>query len=727
MRAQDDDRELERQAALEAFRVLDTPPESAFDDITALAAAITDAPTALVSLVSAQRQWFKSVYNFPLRETARDLSFCAHAILQTETLVVADATIDPRFRDNALVTGDPNIRFYAGAPLRTSEGVALGTLCVIDYAPRELTAKQQAALEALARQVMKELELRRSVRELAATVTGRHRMETPEVLQAIVDKSPALIYVKDVSGRYLMVNAAFEETFSVAADSVIGRRVGSIARTAGFADSLDQADADVVDRLLPVALTATLESGSQLRHFTAVSFPLLDWTGKPYAVATIATDVTERRAYEENLRFVSEHDALTGLYNRARFELEVSRQLAAMGGSSGCAAVLIVDLDTFKHINEGHGHHAGDDYLRGVADLLRGSVGPGEVMGRTGGDEFGVLLRGVDEAAAQKRADSIVAAIRAYAPPIAGRSIRATASIGGCAFTDAALTADDVMVSADAGLLLAKERGRDRATLAPPTPWSRSRSQREAGWGDRIRHALAEDRFVLFAQPILDVATGEPAYHELLLRMLDDDGSPLLPGMFLPTAERFDLVQSLDRWVISEAIDLVAAQAARGTTCKLDINLSAKSVQQESLPDFIDARLRETGIDPSCLVFEITETAAIANLARARAFAERLRGVGCSFALDDFGTGFGSFYYVKHLPLDFVKIDGEFVRELAHNRFDQIVVESVVKVSAELGYRTIAEYVGDDITLDLLHSYGVDLAQGFHLGRPVPVSQAFAS
>lgn len=247
-----------------------------------------------------------------------------------------------------------------------------------------------------------------------------------------------------------------------------------------------------------------------------------------------------------------------------------------------------------------------------------------------------------------------------------------------------------------------------------------------AGWGERIRWALADDQFVLFAQPIFDVQSGDVAYHELLIRMLDEGGRPQLPGMFLPTAERLDLVQSLDRWVISQAIDLVAAQAARVLVCKLDINLSAKSLQEESLLEFIDARLAETGINPSCLVFEITETAAIANLARARAFAEHLRGVGCSFALDDFGTGFGGFYYVKHLPLDFVKIDGEFVRELAGNRFDQIVVESVVTVSAELGYRTIADYVGDDCTLDLLRSYGVDLAQGFHLGRPAPVAEAFA-
>lgn len=221
-------------------------------------------------------------------------------------------------------------------------------------------------------------------------------------------------------------------------------------------------------------------------------------------------------------------------------------------------------------------------------------------------------------------------------------------------------------------------------------------------------------------------ACGAAAYHELLIRMLDESGRPLLPGMFLPTAERFDLVQSLDRWVISQAIDLVAAQAARDVMCRLDINLPAKSLQWESLPGFIDGRLAETGIDPSCLVFEITETAAISNLARGRAFAEHLRGVGCSFALDDFGTGFSGFYYVKHLPLDFVKIDGEFVHEPASNRFDQIVVEWVVKVSAGLEYRTIAEYVGDGRTLDLLRSYGVDLAQGFHLGRPAPVADAFA-
>jgi EAL domain-containing protein (putative c-di-GMP-specific phosphodiesterase class I) len=242
-------------------------------------------------------------------------------------------------------------------------------------------------------------------------------------------------------------------------------------------------------------------------------------------------------------------------------------------------------------------------------------------------------------------------------------------------------------------------------------------------WGEQIREALEEDRFTLYAQPIVPLQPGGRTRHELLVRMVGRDGDVIPPSAFLPVAERFDLVQEIDRWVVRRAIELLAERARIGDDVMFDVNLSAKSLGDADLPASIAQQLQAAGVDPSRLVFEVTETAAIVNVDRARQFARRLGELGCGFALDDFGAGFASFYYLKHLPFDFLKIDGEFVESLTDSTTNQLVVQAVVSIARGLGKQTIAEYVGDEETLQLLRRYGVDYAQGFHVGRPVPVEE----
>ncbi len=267
----------------------------------------------------------------------------------------------------------------------------------------------------------------------------------------------------------------------------------------------------------------------------------------------------------------------------------------------------------------------------------------------------------------------------------------------------------------------AKQTGRDRVALIEAgRGGQQARMAARLTWSQRIRDALEHDRFVPFQQPILDLATGRLGRYEILLRMEGEGGELIPPGAFLYVAERFGQIQAIDRWVIARAIAILAERHATGQDVVLEVNVSGASITDEKLLEFVASEVENAAIDRSKLIFEVTETAAIVNVERARRFAERLAELGCQFALDDFGSGFGSFYYLKHLPFDCVKIDGDFIRQLPASIPDQLTVKAIVEIARGLGKQTIAEFVEDEPTLALLREYGVDHAQGYHIGRPAP-------
>ncbi|MEA2194808.1 MAG: hypothetical protein QOG42_1242, partial [Solirubrobacteraceae bacterium] len=280
---------------------------------------------------------------------------------------------------------------------------------------------------------------------------------------------------------------------------------------------------------------------------------------------------------------------------------------------------------------------------------------------------------------------------------------------------------EELLIEADLAMYEAKEAGRDRYVVVSPDAQRPARIRARVSWLDRIRTALDDDAFVLYAQPIRDLRSGRIRQHELLLRMRGEDGDVIAPAAFLPLAERFGLAPEIDRWVVGRAIALLAAD--RDGAIALSINLSGPSLNDTTLLRLIETQVAETGIDPRRLTFEITETAAVANVPLARRFAERLMQLGCRFALDDFGSGFGSFYYLKHLPFDFLKIDGEFVSGCLTNRTDQLVIEAVVRIARGLGKETIAEFVSSPQLEAFMREQGVDHAQGFEVGRPVPIAE----
>ena len=412
-------------------------------------------------------------------------------------------------------------------------------------------------------------------------------------------------------------------------------------------------------------------------------------------VTSIIRDITERKRFENQLQHLADHDALTELFNRRRFDQELAEYVAYTARYGGQGAVFLLDLDRFKYVNDTRGHKAGDEVIRAVGRALHDSVRKTDVVARLGGDEFAVLLRDADRDTAERIAEGMLETIRERRLPLEGQRISMTTSIGIVCFDDEEPAVEDVMVSADLAMYAAKEAGGNRYHVATADGGEYvSGMQVRLNWADQIRRALDEDRFVLYCQPILHLATDCVTQYELLLRMVGDDGEIIMPAAFIDTAERFGLIQEIDQWVARKAIHLLAEHDVR-----LEVNVSGKSMGDLAIPELVEREIALTGIDPSRLVFEITETAAIANMEQARAFAERLTRLGCRFALDDFGAGFSSFYYLKYLPLDYLKIDGDFIRSLTSSVTDQLVVKSMVDIARGMGMKTIAEFVEAEETV----------------------------
>jgi diguanylate cyclase (GGDEF)-like protein/PAS domain S-box-containing protein len=439
-----------------------------------------------------------------------------------------------------------------------------------------------------------------------------------------------------------------------------------------------------------------------------------------FSVAQIR-DVTEDRRHQRQLRYLADHDPLTGAYNRRRFEEELDRTVTRSQSYGESAALLVADLDQFKYINDTYGHSAGDDMLRAVASAMTGRLRTTDAFGRLGDDEFGLVCPRTSQADAVSLAHALLQAIRAEAHiSVSGRVVRTAASIGIKMISgEDSPTGEQLLAQADVAMYEAKESGRARVFLLDAGPLGPASMRSRLAWSERIREALQAGSFQLWEQPILNLATGVCDRSELLVGMIDPrDGSLIGPGQFLGVAERFGQIQAIDRWVFTQAVDLLAVRHAAGDDRTLEVNLSGASLSDENLIDELADHIGTAPFDPTRLIVEVTETAAIVNFELARTVAARLSALGCSFALDDFGSGFGSFYYLKHLPFQGVKIDGEFVKDAPRSTTDRMMLEAIVTIAHGLGKETTAEFVQDDETLTLLRTLSVGFAQGYLIGQP---------
>jgi diguanylate cyclase (GGDEF)-like protein/PAS domain S-box-containing protein len=556
--------------------------------------------------------------------------------------------------------------------------------------------------------------------------------EAEERFRSAFEYGPVGIALVDVSsgrrGRYIEVNRAICEISGYSEEELL-----TTSRQALTHPEDAEAEQGLFDQLLAGEIPSYSVENRTLRPdgewaWTAVNTSLVrDDAGQPLYAIIQVQDVSERKRFEGQLQYLADHDPLTGLYNRRRFEAELSRQVAFNSRYGPTGAVLVVDLDHFKYVNDTLGHAIGDEMIARVGTLLRERLRETDVVARLGGDEFAVLLPSADEEQARLVGEDIVKSVRSQTVQLSkDRQLRLTACVGVALFgQEYDVGHEAVLVNADIAMYEAKEAGRDRCVLLDATEGPQTQMRARLTWSERIRTALEQDSFELYQQPILDIRKNEVTHHELLVRLPGDSGELIPPGTFLYIAEQFGLIQAIDRWVVGKAAALIKRLHTEGNPVTLSVNLSGASITDASLLEVVEQEIQATGIDPHSLIFEVTETAAIVNIDKARRFAERLGELGCAFALDDFGAGFGSFYYLKHLPFDYLKIDGDFIRQLPTSKPDQLTVKAIVQIAHGLGKRTVAEFVGDEATLGLLGRFGVDYAQGYFTGRPTSVVETW--
>ena len=453
-------------------------------------------------------------------------------------------------------------------------------------------------------------------------------------------------------------------------------------------------------------------------------------------------DVSVRKLLEEELKWQANHDPLTKLLNRKYFEDALEQEVRRLKRSNDDSALVYLDLDRFKYINDTVGHAAGDRLLVEIGRHLNSRLRESDLLARIGGDEFAIILRNVDKQSAFAVADEFRELLAGYNFNHDGRSYKINGSIGVELLHNATASPGEALANADIACHIAKGKGRNQTHLFEAGNDDKIAMDLELGWSSRLHTALEQDNFRLFYQPIVPLVALEldslgaeqgapweqlagagqrqhPLGFEALLRLHDARGEPVSPNAFLPTAERFNLMPRIDRWVIRNAVEHLAGLHARGERAVLNINLSGQSLDDPALVEFLQEALRETALDPGCVVFEITETCAIANIDAAQRLIAALSARGCRFALDDFGSGYCSFAHLKNLAVDFIKIDGMFVQGIATDPMDRAIVSSINEIAHSLGKLTIAESVEDAETLRALKDCGIDYVQGHYVGRPM--------
>ena len=429
-------------------------------------------------------------------------------------------------------------------------------------------------------------------------------------------------------------------------------------------------------------------------------------------------DVTDEVAFEERILFQAEHDSLTGLINRRRFQDELKHQIdyADRYGLSG--ALLFIDLDQFKYINDSYGHNTGDEFLVQIAARLEGTLRQSDFLGRLGGDEFGIILPRANQEIATKFSETVLRTLTDSNIDIRGEySLHVSASIGIALYPGLNLSHNEVLAEADTAMYAAKERGRNQYHIYHCDDRNVAIMQAKIHWEERIRDALNNNKFILHYQPIVDLHTGKTAHYEALLRMKNENNELTYPTEFLDTAERFGLIRKIDHWVLSSTIQ-AQGDSQRGSPIRIATNLSGRHFGQTEILELVKKAIKYYDADPNAIIFEVTETAAVENMDEAKEFMQSLRQLGCQFALDDFGIGFSSFYYLKNLPIDYVKIDGTFVKNLHNDKTNSAYVKAISTLAHDLNITTIAECIEHEEVIPLLRELGVDLGQGFFLGKP---------
>lgn len=628
----------------------------------------------------------------------------------------AEVERDPRTRELFTEYFHPlQVRSMLDTPIRTS-GKVMGVVSVEQVEnQRHWTVDEIGFVGAMADQVALAL-INRERRLSAQALTESERR-----YRILYDHNPSMFFTVDGEGFVRSANRFAAETLGRPVEHLVGL-------------PFDMLHAEEEQYLVDARVSDCIDAAGAIRRWdtqlardggeslwvrvTARSIPDVD--GVP-VVLSVCEDITEARKLSEELSYQASHDSLTGLYNRREFELRLERALqsAKLGGHDH--VLLYLDLDQFKVINDTCGHIAGDELLRQLSEVLRCRISRRDTLARLGGDEFGVLLEHCSPDNALRVAEAARKAIAEFRFGWAGQMFGLGVSIGLVPITSASIGINDIMSLADTACYAAKDQGRNRIHTYRADDSELARRHGEMQWVNRIRQALDEGRFRLYYQRIVPLSNTGSGYlrYELLLRMLDESGGVVAPNAFLPAAERYNLASHLDRWVLLRALAWLAARPDHlSKLASCSINLSGHSMGEDDFLDFVLKEIRKARVPPDKLCFEITETAAIRNMSTATRFIQYLQDEGCKFALDDFGSGLSSFAYLKNLPVDYLKIDGMFVKDIMDDPINLAVVKSINDIGHVMGKQTIAEFVESGAIMEKLRSIGVDFAQGYAIGAP---------
>jgi len=540
-------------------------------------------------------------------------------------------------------------------------------------------------------------------------------------LRSIMDTAAEAIVTFDDNDHIENWNQAAEQLFGWQESEVIGNRFSQYV----FSESISQNKPDGNFTALTEGVghesevTGVHKKGNSIPLSLKISKMMLE--GKQKYTALLA-NISERKAMMENLRYVAEHDSLTSLFNRAYFHDHLEETCLQARSGTMNLALLYIDLDNFKYVNDTLGHLAGDTLLVEVSTLLNMRTRRSDLVARLGGDEFVVLISDVHADTIKPIAESYRHALTEYQFKYEGKTVDVGCSIGVTLINQKTISSSNVLAQADVACHLAKRAGRNRVhVFTSDDETSVDNMSLDIGWSRRIHDALEHDKFVLVTQPIYTTITRTVSSYEVLVRMQDDDGTLIMPGGFFSTAERFGLAVKIDMWVIENAIKQLAALHKIDNKINFSINLSGQSVTVPEVIASIANHLATYNINASKLTFEITETAAISDMDKAVLLLEELRKMGCRTALDDFGSGMSSFAYLQEMPVDIVKIDGRFVKNISDNKVDRAIVSAMNDIAHALGKTTVAEFVEKDAHYQTLKAIGVDCVQGYYLGRPEPI------
>ena len=646
------------------------------------------------------------------------------------TVLVRRMTNDPRTAGvlSAIITGTYSDRVI-------NESLSAGALeCLFKSEARELFL---ARLSSLARAVQDrksvDAERRRLQSILSSVGDGVYGVDSRGLIQFI--NPAALDMLGHAAAEELIGESAFESFHHSYEDGT------PVPHTACFLSQCYAQGSQV-----PGWQTVFWSKARRPMPVECTVFPM-QMDGRREGSVVAFRDISARRMLEEELRWQAGHDALTKLHNRAWFETELEQEIARLKRTEHVSLLLFLDLDRFKYINDTAGHTAGDQLLVEISRRLSSRLRASDHIARMGGDEYAVILRNVNKADITQVADEFRKSLGALPFSYGGKSYRVGVSIGVARLDQHTPSRSEAMAAADVALHLAKRNGRNQVHVFSNDSDQRARMDMELGWSARLEAALKSSGFVLCFQPILPLAQVEydrmpdqhgalwtrhirrygseqRAFYEVLIRLRAADGSLVAPNAFLPAAERFSIIADIDRWVIRQSFQVLREHNQQETPTGLAINLSTQSLTHGDLARYVTDCLVEFDIDPRAVIFEVTESGALNHLDAVRHLIQELKPFGCRFALDDFGIGFSSFAHLKHLDVDFLKIDGSFIKDLLNEPVDLAVISAITNIAHSIGKIAVAEHVDRPEILRALHACGVDQAQGFYIARPQPSLRA---